>query len=111
MGENSKLADTLFARECAKRYPEISSIAVHAGIVAGTTPWDNFKSARVFAQVASAISNSLCSSVEQGARNELWAATCKKEELNNGQYYVPVGKASGGSWKASSTVRDAELWH
>ena len=107
---NSKLGNILYAREFAKRYPEITSVSVHPGIIAGTALWEPFKNQGFLQNMGSKFAAMIFPDVEQGARNQLWAATCKKEEIKNGQYYMPVGAASGGSWKASSTAKDAELW-
>ena len=107
---NSKLGNILFARECAKRHPEITSVAVHPGIVSETTLWDTYRKSGIFGSVASRVSGMLFSDIQQGAKNQLWAATCKQAELKNGGYYVPVAKAASGSWKASSTAEDAKMW-
>ena len=107
---NSKLGNILLARECARRHPEITSVSVHPGIIAGTTLWDNFRNSSFLGSIISKASNMIFSSIEDGAKNQLWASTCRKEELKNGAYYVPIGKLSSGSGSASSTAKDAELW-
>ena len=107
---NSKLANILYAREFARRYPEITSVSVHPGIIAGTALWEPFKNQGFLQNMGSKLATMVLPNVEQGTRNQLWAATCKKDEIKNGQYYTPIGSASGGSGKASSTAKDAELW-
>ena len=107
---NSKLGNILFAREYARRYPGITSVSLHPGVIAGTTLWDPFKNSGIIQSTAAKLISMVTSDIEQGAKNQLWAATCKKEELKNGQYYTPIGAASGGSGKASSTARDVEFW-
>jgi hypothetical protein len=50
--------------------------------------------------------------IEQGALNQLWASTWKREDLNNGGYYTPVGldgeKRLGKN--AKSTESADKLW-
>ncbi|KAF2269423.1 dehydrogenase with different specificitie [Lojkania enalia] len=93
----SKLANVLYAKALAKRYPDISSVSIHPGIIktgmfqAATTFWRQI-------------------SVQDGAKNSLWAATVKKEKIKNGAFYEPVGQM-GGSTKASRNADLAEkLW-
>lgn len=88
----SKLANILFAAELARRYPSITSVAIHPGLV--NTPmniemdWFN----KTFVSVTSRMSGVPKLEPHQGVLNQLWcAAGAKKEDLRNGGFYRPVG--------------------
>lgn len=45
----------------------------------------------------------------QGAKNQLWCATWRREDIVNGEYYVPWGKV--GNNKRGQNMETAEkLW-
>jgi hypothetical protein len=44
---------------------------------------------------------------EEGAYNQVWAATTPREKLENGMYYEPVGKLA--QTKLDKTARDDDL--
>jgi len=48
-------------------------------------------------------------SIEDGAKNSLWAATASKEVFN-GLYYTPVGVESAGSKYAQNKELEDQLW-
>ena len=100
----SKLANVLFARELARRHPEITSIAVHPGVVS-TDLFNTTSKSNIFIKFGLAIAGSFRSTPEQGALNQTWAASINKSQINNGDYYKPVG-AKG---KRSPCGEDAEL--
>jgi NAD(P)-dependent dehydrogenase (short-subunit alcohol dehydrogenase family) len=109
----SKLANILYASELARRYPGITSVSLHPGIVRTplyhTQPWYN----RLFIQVGHYMSGGLMEP-EQGAWNTTWAAAAaKKEELRNGGFYLPVGSESYDT-VLDRTAKDgklaAQLW-
>lgn len=117
----SKLANILFARELAGRYPLILTVAVHPGTV--RTPVTRGLSASfpyVFAALYSLVSW-MGSSVEEGAKTQLWAATAEIADerseggqrvgkVRSGEYYVPVGApGSLSSYSLDDGVRE-ELW-
>ncbi|KAJ5372283.1 hypothetical protein N7517_004289 [Penicillium concentricum] len=87
----SKAANILFAAELSRRYPSITSVAVHPGIIV-TNLYDALNSQSPFGAFCSRVLRFSGSTVHQGACNSLWAAAgVKKEDLTNGGYYVPVG--------------------
>ncbi|KAJ5154243.1 uncharacterized protein N7500_009682 [Penicillium coprophilum] len=87
----SKAANILFAAELSRRYPSITSVAVHPGIIL-TNLYDAVSSHSPLAALGSKFLRLSGSTVRQGAFNSLWAAAgARKEELYNGGYYVPVG--------------------
>jgi len=106
----SKLANILYAAELARRYPSITSVSIHPGVVdtdlIGKLMQDNFavRAANSFLRAT------VLRTVEQGAYNQLWAATAKKEEIVNGKFYEPVGCAGSYSADMKSQKLAGELW-
>ena len=102
----SKLANRLYAAALAKRYPSITSVSLHPGLVATelvtTQSWSN----RLFLKLV----NSRTLTPEEGTWNPLWAATTQKENLVNGEFYEPFGKLGGHSKASRSAVLQDELW-
>ncbi|KAL4739894.1 hypothetical protein BDV11DRAFT_204758 [Aspergillus similis] len=69
----SKLAMILWAKEAARRYPQITVVSVHPGVVR-TNLMDNATGSPYW---------------EQGVRNQLWASV--SANVVSGCYYEPVG--------------------
>jgi NAD(P)-dependent dehydrogenase (short-subunit alcohol dehydrogenase family) len=104
----SKLANLLYARELARRVPELTSLAVHPGVVdtglvGGLGCWN-----RLLIRVTNPAGYL---TPAEGAYNELWAAFGDKADLQNGQMYEPVGQLSK---QLDATAKDdqlaAKLW-
>jgi retinol dehydrogenase 12 len=98
----SKTSNVLFARQLAKEYPQLKVAAVHPGVVktnlmTGSTggPW--------IIRLLQPIGYHFLTSLEDGAKNQLWASVSK--ELKSGEYYEPVGWEG----RASSYATDDEL--
>jgi NAD(P)-dependent dehydrogenase (short-subunit alcohol dehydrogenase family) len=110
----SKLANILFAKELARRYPTITSVAVHPGVVDTELYRTMFSGWMGLGKVMIAAQKVLYTSVEEGAKNQLWGATAKKGEgkgeLKSGEYYTPVGLAGNGSWKSEDKDLAGKLW-
>ena len=47
---------------------------------------------------------------EEGALNQVWASTAPKEQIVNGEYYEPVGKAGVHRRMSINKVLARELW-
>ncbi|PKX91177.1 dehydrogenase with different specificitie [Aspergillus novofumigatus IBT 16806] len=106
----SKAANILFAAELARRFPSITSVSVHPGIIFT----DLYGPASEFSTVA-ALSSKLLSifgtPVRAGAYNQLWAAAgAKKQDLVNGAYYVPVGKLKAHNEYTKNEEQGRRLW-
>lgn len=115
----SKLANILFARELGKRYPTISSVAVHPGVV-GTDLVNNLT---FWNRLIVRATNPLgLMTPRQGCFNTLWAATgsdvgdkmrggagtiCSKNKV---AFFVPVGVADAGDAKCWDDELMAKLW-
>jgi len=104
----SKLANILYSNELAKRYPKIRCISLHPGSVdtglkrglQSSYPW--------LGLAIPFLSMLLTNSVQQGALNQLWAATSK--DAQSGKYYLPVGKENPGSAYAQDKELGERLW-
>lgn len=105
----SKLANMLYARELSRRYPDILSVSVHPGVVATGLIGESGILNRALIH-ASNFGKIL--KPEQGAYNQVWAATSAREKMQNGSYYEPVGKLSDGKLNktAKSEALSKRLW-
>lgn len=106
----SKLANIVYAAELARRYPSLTCLSVHPGVIATelVTNLDTFNKAFVY---VSTIGQRL--TPEEGVLSQLYvAAGAKKESLVNGGFYVPVGVLSNDKLdKVAKSARLAtDLW-
>ncbi|KAL1652676.1 hypothetical protein SLS61_004656 [Didymella pomorum] len=111
----SKLCNLLFARELSERYPQITSVSLHPGVIFT----DLFQSLRAnvflkaglwFYGLFFFLIPGHYKSTEGGALNQTWAATVRKEDLVNGAYYKPVGVENDGSKAARNIGLQKKLW-
>ncbi|KAH8893067.1 NAD(P)-binding protein [Thozetella sp. PMI_491] len=100
----SKLASGLLAQELARRYPQLKIACVHPGTVATDLPGPVVQN-NIILRTLWPIVPPFLATVEQGARNQLWAATA--DEVVSGEFYVPVGVV--GTLKGVDKVKDKEL--
>jgi NAD(P)-dependent dehydrogenase (short-subunit alcohol dehydrogenase family) len=106
----SKVANILFAAELARRYPSITSVSVHPGLIA-TDLYGPIGKRNPVAALGSRVLGAVGTQVDAGARNQLWAAAgATKDELVNGGYYVPVGICKGFNRYVRSEEMGRELW-
>ncbi|KAL4748722.1 hypothetical protein BDW72DRAFT_205427 [Aspergillus terricola var. indicus] len=84
----SKLAMILWAKEAARRYPRITVVSVHPGVVR-TNLMDNATGSPCWVRFLGKVANKVVTSVEQGVRNQLWASV--SADVVSGCYYEPVG--------------------
>lgn len=106
----SKLSNILFTIELAKRYPSITSVAVHPGIILTDLYGPNQQSNIFLRYGMKVIGPWAMADIPMGTRNQLWAAVGKKNDIVSGTYYTPVGKASSGSALAQKRDLAQELW-
>ncbi|KAI6380175.1 hypothetical protein MCOR25_001826 [Pyricularia grisea] len=109
----SKLANILYARELAERCPLFTTVSIHPGIarskgnrrrggsrvVGSGAVLERFE--QWFVPVFGA-------SLDEGAKNHLWAATGRG--IRNGQYYEPVGVPARPSGVGEDRVLSWKLW-
>ena len=110
----SKAANILFAAELARRYPAIKSVSVHPGIIKSDL-WNTANKSNALIRLGLMLIGPLMfQTIPTGAHNALWAAVgAKKEELQNGAYYTPVGKVdseNSGNKHAKDVEAGKALW-
>ncbi|KAE8372467.1 hypothetical protein BDV26DRAFT_274083 [Aspergillus bertholletiae] len=106
----SKAANILFAAELARRYPSITSVSVHPGIIF-TDLYSPVNERSTVAALGSKVLRHFGTAVPQGAYNALWAAAgAKKQDLVNGSYYIPVGHLKPYNQYARSEDMGRRLW-
>lgn len=98
----SKLGNILLCKAMARHVPEIMSVSIHPGVVSTGLLGATKPSAIKFMLQLTPF---LRKSASEGAYNTLWAATTDRRNLQNGEYYEPIGKAKG----ASKMVDDGDL--
>jgi NAD(P)-dependent dehydrogenase (short-subunit alcohol dehydrogenase family) len=104
----SKLANLLYAKELASRYPEIKTMVVHPGGVNTGLIRGPVESYPLFKAPMQVLGKVLGVSVSHGALTQLFAATSK--DAKTGTYYVPTAKADLGSANARDDKLAKELW-
>ncbi|CAL8580516.1 short-chain alcohol dehydrogenase [Xanthoria parietina] len=104
----SKLANVLYASELARRYPNLTAISVHPGVIF-TDLWNVHWSLlnRVFVYLAT-LGQGI--SANEGARTPCWAMTTSKQSLANGAFYEKVGVVGSPSKDSSDTNLGEKLW-
>ncbi|KAK7049276.1 hypothetical protein VNI00_005877 [Paramarasmius palmivorus] len=103
----SKLANVLYAMELARRYPNITSVAIHPGVVnTGLMTSATPSSQRMIAVTLSW----QMTTPERGAYNQVWAATCDKSKLVNGGFYRPVGQLTKTCRDGHNAELSEKLW-
>ncbi|KAI3397517.1 hypothetical protein diail_10609 [Diaporthe ilicicola] len=91
----SKLANALFARQLAKAHPAWTVTAIHPGVI--TTNLSRHVVERYWwAKGMLPIAKIFLTTVEEGALNQLWAATAPKGDIKTGEMYFPVADLTGG---------------
>jgi NAD(P)-dependent dehydrogenase (short-subunit alcohol dehydrogenase family) len=88
---DTKLANMLYARELAKRYPKILCFSLSPGVVGTSLVTDLSLFDRTFVYVTQL---GRIRTVEQGSYNHLWALSVPRESIKAGEFYEPVGKLS-----------------
>lgn len=104
---HSKLANILYAAELARRYPSLTSLSIHPGVVATELISGQAWQTRLFIYITTmGMGGHL--TPEQGAWNSVYcAAVAKKSEVVNGGFYYPVGVHARD--KLNKTATDEEL--
>jgi NAD(P)-dependent dehydrogenase (short-subunit alcohol dehydrogenase family) len=106
----SKAANILFAAELARRFPSITAVSVHPGIIF-TDLYGPASEGSTIAALSSKLLSIFGTPVPAGAYNQLWAAAAaKKQDLVNGAYYVPVGKLKAHNKYTKNEEQGRRLW-
>ncbi|KAH8175204.1 short chain dehydrogenase domain-containing protein [Sarocladium implicatum] len=110
----SKLAAVLLAKEVARRYPRLTSFAIHPGVVETAFVTGMSLGSRAVTKASQVLKGGLIQP-HQGAYNPLWAATSpdvlkRLAEDKEVAWYEPVGKAANGDPKCHDEKLAGELW-
>ncbi|KIL87248.1 hypothetical protein FAVG1_09806 [Fusarium avenaceum] len=97
----SKLANILFTRALAERYPQLTAVAIHPG-ACRTNLTLNSTGGNVFDWV---LGYFLSRPVEVVAKHHVWAAVAK--QIDSGEYYEPLGR--GGRCIPEGKDKDLSL--
>ncbi|KAF2685639.1 NAD(P)-binding protein [Lentithecium fluviatile CBS 122367] len=103
----SKLAMVLWVRKMSRLYPQFTLASIHPGVVqtnlsAGAT------GSPIAVRVLLRVAKSVVTSVEKGAKNQLWASV--STDVKSGEYYEPVGIGGGASEKGKDDELAEKLW-
>lgn len=108
----SKLANALYARQLAQHHhPQWTVAAIHPGVVQTNLQHYMVERFWLLSPIVPILAK-LLTTVEDGAQNQLWAATAPKEDVKSGELYYPVGDLTGGR-RGNFTTDDAlakRLW-
>ncbi|KAF6826038.1 oxidoreductase C736.13-like protein 2 [Colletotrichum musicola] len=109
----SKLANILFTTELARRYPSITSVAVHPGVVDTGLVTNQTLLNRVSVYLPNKLMGATVLAPEKGCWNQVWAAAAApRAELASGSFYMPVGQLADDKLDGSATDEKlaGELW-
>ena len=105
----SKAANIIFAAELARRYPEITSVSIHPGVIL-TGLYATYNSTNPIVKLGLQLVSPFVTGEESGVLNHLWAAGIAKEKLTSGEYYTPVGVKGGRNPFAHDAEAGEKLW-
>jgi NAD(P)-dependent dehydrogenase (short-subunit alcohol dehydrogenase family) len=106
----SKLANQLYAKELAKRYPQIKTVSIHPGFIKTDIFADvDFMMVQFFRILVPLTEG--WTDVAQGPFNQTWAGTTSRANLEDGVYYAPIAKKGKLETAASRDTKLAtKLW-
>ncbi|KAK3690059.1 oxidoreductase [Podospora appendiculata] len=108
----SKLANVLYARELATRFPGVASVSVCPGFVetdmVASMGFCDRLGTRVLAMLVPGGDGMV--TPDKGARNQVWAATVAPHALSTGALYETAGVAAALSGRAADETLGTELW-
>ena len=104
----SKLANILYAKELAARYPDVTVASANPGMV-NTGLTSIMARDSLFYRVALSLARPIMGvPVEDGVRNQLWAAV--SPDVVSGEFYSPVGVTGKGSPLTNDAALRKKLW-
>ena len=105
----AKLGAILWARELARRYPQIKVVSVHPGVVRTGLIENISLLNRLIAYNLSYMLGKVIT-LQQGAFNLIWAATVDVGKLESGAYYEPVGEKVSPNRAGTDDKLAGKLW-
>ncbi|KAH7383756.1 hypothetical protein BKA66DRAFT_417435 [Pyrenochaeta sp. MPI-SDFR-AT-0127] len=104
----SKLANILWAKEFARRYPQLTAPSIHPGVVHTNLATTISQSGFFIGILSKLVLGVIAVDVRTGALNQLWASVASN--VVSGEYYEPVGVAGKGSkWTKNDELAE-KLW-
>lgn len=103
----SKLANVLYARELANRYPKFTTVSIHPGTVK-TELFSASEGGLIYRLVGTLLVPWIAVSAEVGVKNQLWAATAK--DVKTGEYYEPIAISGKDSDLSKDVALSKKLW-
>ena len=100
----SKLANILWAKQMAERYPQFVTVPVHPGVVQTNLA----SKVTGFLGPLVRLPYRFSTTLEDGVKNQLWAAV--SEDAKSGEYYTPVGVTGQTSAAGMNEQLAKELW-
>ncbi|KAJ4124498.1 hypothetical protein NW754_000193 [Fusarium falciforme] len=101
----SKLANMLWVRQLAKRYPQLTVSAIDPGLVQTELA---VKATGISWILRAIIKTMLLTPVEKGVKNQLWASVSK--DVKSGEYYELIGRAGLATDDGKDDELAAKLW-
>ncbi|KAL2680423.1 hypothetical protein Neosp_008024 [[Neocosmospora] mangrovei] len=101
----SKLANMLWVRQLAKRYPQFIVSAIDPGLVQTELA---VKATGISWILRTIIKTMLLTPVEKGVKNQLWASVSK--DVKSGEYYEPIGREGLATDDGKDDELAAKLW-
>lgn len=106
----SKLSNILHAKVLSDKYPQITSVAVHPGVILTDLYASQKETNPLVKWGVWALGGFVMGDVKAGALNQIWASVGDKNEAGKSAYWVPVAKASAGSGYAKDAGLADKLW-
>jgi len=116
----SKLANIIYAREMARWYPAIKTVAVSPGNMDSNIMYHWRRKYLVFNWLILwmttlldklyRIAGKVVLTPQEGSRTTVWAATAPTVDVANGAYYVPPGIVGATSEAARDDGLGSEMW-
>lgn len=94
-------------QEVAKRYPQFTIVSIHPGEVA-TELFSREPGDEQVRYLQTEVAPARTIAVEQGVKNQLWAATA--EGVTSGLYYEPIGVSDSATGLANDEEMARKLW-
>ncbi|KXJ95008.1 hypothetical protein Micbo1qcDRAFT_187349 [Microdochium bolleyi] len=104
----SKLANALFAKELARRYPQLTVASVHPGVVKTNLSTTMRENSWLGGLAFGLLVFFLGVNIPTGTLNQLWASVSK--DVVSGTYYEPVGLTGKGSALTEDETLAKKLW-
>ncbi|KAH7136940.1 hypothetical protein B0J13DRAFT_640628 [Dactylonectria estremocensis] len=107
----SKLANVVYAKEVARRYPKIQAVSVHPGVVKTELVTNLTFVRRAFVYTANFLMGISLMEPKQGSYSQLWVTGADREQLVSGAYYRPIGVETEVDATANSEEVATKLWN